>query len=666
MIKKRFHIYGDNIVECVRAFDYIRLSLEEFELEVTPLETSIVCPSFKITAESFEFFFQFLPGYGTQRWNQDILEAIKLSGGKLREAADAILTILDDNDNENPLFAFEFCGALPAGNQAWQRHGRAFSYAHAKIPYFFITELGGYELGSERERRAERVPNPAVPFSFIATTYQQGSVCLPVYEANAGTSLETFNYYKPAFGKEIFLDYIKAALLDEDNSAAVDNLSSKSLALISLLVESKKVNDGLTVIQWEKAYKEMLNGKEFLDFLKRENLIPWKKSVSIDKTETASKFLDLASAESFGIAAKKLPISFVPQSRRREFSKKLANIYQNLDEDFLRWVSDEEKDLAISWLAGYKPRGDDSRPDRGLPPLTRMLIGEKSDLLSFVYGPVSSSHWKLLENDLERLSEINGLWESILAVSNAVLIDSTTKPCSAKHEYLKKEWDRESFNQELKLKVEPKIRKYGEQDVDTVIHVVFESLGEDIIFEGICNPPGGDWSGLSFRWSKDDVEHRWLTLPRVSLKNEKRPDHVFALFGFNEKPICLCVESKEAARSLESNIGPRLKGYVEKLFNVSPSVSRANRRSSWETFATPWERKDLEFISVGAYLSNNGQAQYDVRPDTNLDLHLGIEITECGTKCTIYVRAETEIGKEIAEYLNQSNMNKHIRFVISS
>jgi glycosyltransferase involved in cell wall biosynthesis len=83
--------------------------------------------------------FQFFPGYGQARWNQDVLGYVKRTGGRLREAADAIITKITDG-TEKPLAAIEFCGAIPAGNQAWQRNGRAFSFARAGIPYFFIAK----------------------------------------------------------------------------------------------------------------------------------------------------------------------------------------------------------------------------------------------------------------------------------------------------------------------------------------------------------------------------------------------------------------------------------------------------------------------------------------------------------------------------------------------
>lgn len=131
--KKTFNIHGDNIVECVRAFDYIVSGLGDLVRQVIGPSVSVTCPIYTLTLEGQELVFQFLPGYGHLRWNQDVLAFVKRSGGRLREAADAIVTLIQDGE-EQPVAAIEFCGALPAGNQAWQRQGRAFSFAHAEVP----------------------------------------------------------------------------------------------------------------------------------------------------------------------------------------------------------------------------------------------------------------------------------------------------------------------------------------------------------------------------------------------------------------------------------------------------------------------------------------------------------------------------------------------------
>ena len=492
--------------------------------EVIGPSVSVTCPVYSLRLEDHELVFQFLPGYGERRWNQDVLAFVKRSGGRLREAADAIVTLIE-NGTERPVAAIEFCGALPAGNQAWQRQGRAFSFAHAEVPYFYVAELGGFELDADRGRKAERMPNPAIPFSFFAMTQYQGSVCLPVYEANAGATLDTIKRFGPIFGKEDFLEFLRLAVLGHPTDGAAARLGEKCVELVKLLADAKKRNDGLTGGQWERAYDAVKAGESLPDFLNRNARLTWKKTAYIDGlTDTAKQFMDLGGKKGFGLTSTVLPLSFVPKERRATFSDAAKALYPDMNDDFKAWLANGDRHLCISWVMGFKPRGDDARPDRGLPPLTRMLIGNEADLMTFVYGPAPRAHWNELASNPVMLAGRNGLWEAVLGVSDAVLVDSATKPEALPRGYLKDAWAAVLQDENVPLMVEARVRSFGEQDVDTALHVAFESLGGDIVFEGMCNPPGGDWSGISFRWDGTESEHRWLTLPRVSAEGAKRPD----------------------------------------------------------------------------------------------------------------------------------------------
>src|SRR6185503_13175339 len=88
-----------------------------------------------------------------------------------------------------------------------------------------------------------------------------------------------------------------------------------------------------------------------------------------------------------------LPLSFVPRSERAKFAEGMREIYRDLDPAVAAWVATSKVDLAIAWVAGFKPRGDDARPDRGLPPLARMLVGDSTHLMTLVYGPAPQSYW---------------------------------------------------------------------------------------------------------------------------------------------------------------------------------------------------------------------------------------------------------------------------------
>ena len=66
--------------------------------------------------------------------------------------------------------------------QAWQRSGRGYSAGMSKIPYLYVAENGGFELDTNtRERKAARLPNATVPFSYLTYSHEN-SPMLPIYE----------------------------------------------------------------------------------------------------------------------------------------------------------------------------------------------------------------------------------------------------------------------------------------------------------------------------------------------------------------------------------------------------------------------------------------------------------------------------------------------------
>lgn len=648
----QYQIHGDNIVECTRTFDYILLATKAMARNVIGPYGSITCPRYNIELHSGDnLSFTFLPGYGRSRWNQDILGFIKSTGGQLREAADAIVTRIDEKV-EKPLFAMEFCGALPAGNNAWQRNGRAFSFAHAGIPYFYLAELGGYELTVERSLKSERWPNPAVPFSYLSMTRDRGSICLPVYEANAGAKTETLTNYGQVFGRDDFVEYIRLVLVGDPPTVPARNLKVKCSGLVGILAASRSRQDGLSASQWKEAQKTIESGEPLTSYLSKHARIPWRKTAYIaDLPDSARRFMGLAAIRSYGLTSSSLPLSFVPRSERKTFTADVLSIYGDVREPVAQWLAKQERDLAIAWVMGFKPRGDDARPDRGLPPLARMLIGEKTDLLTFVYGPAPADQWGLLRTAPGILAARNGLWEAILGVSDAILLDGSTMPSGSSRALLKQSWASSLVQKTEPLRVNPTVLNLGEQDADTALHLIFASLGSDIVFEGMCNPPGGDWSGISFVWTKEGEEHRWLTLPRVSNEGGKRPDHVFAVFGVDNSTICLCVESKEKPNLLEAMIGPRLIDFTKTLFEATPSVWRRDKKEPWISFTKERVLQSAIYVSMGAYIADPQNPFGRVRADTNLDILFGFEFSQDASKCVVYARALTEIGQKVIKFI---------------
>ena len=95
------------------------------------------------------------------------------------------------------------------------------------------------------------------------------------------------------------------------------------MALVKLLADSKRRQDGLTGDQWQAAHDAVLAGQSLPDFLSTNVRLSWKKTAYIDGlTHTAKLFMALGAADSLGLTSTALPLSFVPKEGREVFSRK--------------------------------------------------------------------------------------------------------------------------------------------------------------------------------------------------------------------------------------------------------------------------------------------------------------------------------------------------------
>lgn len=152
-------IHGDNIIECERG---LYLVASSFSADIHHLSSPPYMPQYEIRDKELILFrVDLLPGHG--RWGINLFQS---QNSPLREATDVVITkVLEAENKEEILLAIEFSSALPAGNNAWQRNGRALACAITGIPYLYFTEVGGVELGENRSIKASRFPNPIVPYS---------------------------------------------------------------------------------------------------------------------------------------------------------------------------------------------------------------------------------------------------------------------------------------------------------------------------------------------------------------------------------------------------------------------------------------------------------------------------------------------------------------------
>jgi hypothetical protein len=641
MIRK-LNIHGDNIVECERAFKLCKKALG-IKTSSIAKESTVFCPAYNASTEIDDYFFTFFPGYG--RWNKDILSLLHTEKDSLREAPDVLITEIE-KEIEKPLLAIEYCGALPAGNQAWQRSGRGYSTGKSKVPYLYIAELGGYELDSNRNRKAARTPNPAIPFSYITYTKEYSTV-LPIYEKSPGCDEKSERLYQDVFSEEQLLIIVECILLGKEYTEAEKELENKIIKFIQIKAATSRGTVTLSEEQWKQAYNVICNNKSLITFLCKNNPVNWKKTAYIEGlTETAQKFMDIVSKYAIGITSSKLPMCIIPNSNKGKFVEEVNTLYPSLTDTFKKWLSKKDN-LVIAWIMGFKPRGDDARPDRGLVPFTRMLTGKNADILTFVYGPAPAATWKLFEDNPVKLGTTNGLWEAIFSASDAVLVDSATS--KKKLNILKAEFQNNNFRPvDTNISVLPTPTKIGENDVDTILHTLLTQTKDIEVFEGMCNPPGGDWSGISVLNKKNKIEYRWLSLPRVSQTEAKRPDHVFQIFGLSDKPILFSVESKEGARELETGIGERLNRYLYDLLKTSVNAERKETSENWNYSDFQFSKDDFLFASAAAYICFRDSDFDLVENKVDCDVIFSYYFDENG-KCTIKISTYSELGKKIAE-----------------
>jgi hypothetical protein len=630
-MRQLYRVHGDNIVECERVADYITRSVEV--LSLTKALSSLACLTVNIDFEYAgtrnQWAIEMFPGFSkdnrSQRWQSNIFEALKANGSFLDETPDVVVTKVE-NGRETVLFAIEFCSALQAGNQAWQRSGRAYSIGRTTCPYIYIVDFVKYELDSKtRGRKALRFPNPAVPFSYISFSKQTGG-----FAAQAYIKAEEFRQTDEVFGafendwfsETLICDFIIKKMLGASTTQTELKILENNFNVVTFLASRGSGSNSFSVDDWQSIFD---SESDILEYAKgMTDGFNFAKKVSQKAQAEGSKIGEFSAVireMSVGIASKDLPFGLLPSDKIADFVNKLKIIYPAIAAEFdvLNSISE---DCLVCMIKGFKPRGDDNRPDRGVLPLIAMLTSEKVYVLSYIYGPLIERNYRLLLSDPIRLSEISGFWRAFLSLSDFLLLDA---PLLGVDEIVHRFIDNRNVKQtyisqettgNFEIAAIPNMpNNYREDDVDTVLHYMFSHLLDDT-FEGMCNPPGGDWSGLSVRL--DDCEYRWLSLPRVS-NASKRPDHVAELFVPDDKPILFVVESKERGTDLETDIGNRLKGYLHWLMSFTPSVSKSDD-GEWCDAERGVDPENFEIISAGAYIDDSRYNNQRILENSKCDL----------------------------------------------
>lgn len=165
------------------------------------------------------------------------------------------------------------------------------------------------------------------------------------------------------------------------------------------------------------------------------------------------------------------------------------------------------------------------------------------------------------------------------------------------------------------------------------------------INECFCNPPGGDWSGISYFKGKE--EYKWTSLPRVS-DLSKRPDHIFQI-NKKGKLYFVPIESKGLGNDLEDNIGNRLKDYINDLFKSEPTAFKPVQNGEWNFFDGSIGNVHYDLISVGAFLFKNEAELNTHLMRGNLDAIFAFEFDEVSTLHFI----SNKNGEILVDYLKR-------------
>ena len=616
-----FRIHGDNIVECERIANLILNTLKpksKTSYLISPSTVTIELHSTFLT-QPLHWKLILLPGFNKNtkhRWEENIFDTLKDAGSFFDETPDAIITEIDDNYNEKILLGIEFCSALQAGNQAWQRSARAFSTGRTGCPYLYIVDFVKYELdNTNRQRKNLRFPNAAVPYSYVNYSKTTGNFVAQLYtkseefDKNHDDAIADFD--ESDFGNDVLGIYIVKLMMGVDTTVEEKNILEKNMNVVKFLANRFDSEKNFIAKEWQEVYT--LQDEDIVDYSIENSRFNFHKTIASKSHHGSSqRVIELVDSLSVGLASKDLPFGIIPAKNRRIFAQRLFGLYPNANQTTINAIAQTNKHLIISIMKGFKPRGDDNRPDRGLLPLAAMLSSSNVEVLTFIYGPMIERNLNLLDNDPIALANSNGLWKSILALSNYIILDV---PVIAQRRYsteriyntteIKEHFINTGVNDHLSSK--PAFSSipvnFGEDDVDTGIHYLFTHILSKHCFEGMCNPPGGDWSGFSVK--EGNYENRWLSLPRVSdIVNGKRPDHIIELFDVFEKPLLLSIESKERSVDLEPDVGNKLVAYIRALMEFIPSAKRQISPSlgNWVWGDQIVQFNNFETISAAAYL----------------------------------------------------------------
>lgn len=261
---RTYRIHGDNIVECERIAKIIIDTLNPDEMGTYLISPSTIAIEFRTTFARtlVEWRLELLPGFNknTKRhWEKNIFSALKEAGSFFDETPDAIISEIDKENDEKILLGIEFCSALQAGNQAWQRSARAFSTGRTGCPYLYIVDFVKYELKNEtRERKNLRFPNAAVPYSYVNYAKNTGNFVAQLYvkseEFDKSIDDSLRNFDEDNFGSQELGSYIVKLMLGMSTYSEEQQILQKNMNVVKFLANKTDSDINYTESEWQDIY----------------------------------------------------------------------------------------------------------------------------------------------------------------------------------------------------------------------------------------------------------------------------------------------------------------------------------------------------------------------------------------------------------------------------
>lgn len=570
-----FTVLCDNIIEFNRFFEIACVALHINASDFIYKKTIPVI----LYAEKLKVSFTALVGF--ERWGDNYWSS-KLNKSLFISENPDVLVELKANNKINKLFAIEFCSALPAGNQSWQRFARGKQLSKNETDYFFISELGGVELGENRREISIRYPNPIVNYAAnLENKKKETGKFLNLLIKKPGCPTSLAGQFDSVIGTTLLEQYLRENI--NLNQSPID-YSEHQTTLIKKYISKKKKRS---------SFEEDFFNSNVIS-TKKGASTQWKKKLSIPITDDTKKILLIASSYSNAYFGTDIPFTRIEFSKIDKFIEDLNKI---ISKKIIISNNNKFPNIYFAAIAGFKPKGDDARPDRGLIPLVDSLSAPEDLVITLIFGPAPKSNEKDLRYNPNKIATKNGLWGSVIQNSDYVICTSKNFSRTTIIEGFRGH-NRESIIP-FEIRKNNIIPKTNENDVDTAIHLVCKTDCE--LFESMCNPPGGDWSGVSFYNKNIESETRYLTLSRApDGKTNKRPDHIY---HFYEENMILVIESKTTSSSLlkEKDVGNKMVFWTKHLLSHKPQVKK-NKDGSWSEFTNEDERLEQNnFIKCGAF-----------------------------------------------------------------